>query len=221
MGLGFGVLNSVRPIKQRTFFENVMPYLASPVFATSLKHQVPGSYDIGYIDKRKHTGELVYTSVNNTEGFWGITLSGYQVGNGTTVHMSFDAVADTGTTLAILPDPLVRDYYSKVPGATHHLERVWYVPCNTTLPDLGLVINDNYTVSIPGEYIRYSNPDPKVNNCYGGVQAARNGAVLGSMFLKTQYVVFDYGQLRLGFAAQAKGNETRRLGRSRGLRLGR
>ncbi|EEP79408.1 predicted protein [Uncinocarpus reesii 1704] len=211
MGLAFGTLNRVNPVKQRTFFENAMPHLSAPVFAASLKHGAPGSYDVGYIDRQKYTGELNYLPVNKTDGFWSIEVAGYQVGNGPKIHLSFEGTADTGTTLALLPEQVVRAYYSQVPNAKLHNGRLWYFPCNTSLPDLGLMINEHYTATIPGHYIRYKNPTPRLNNdCFGGIQAARNGAVLGAMFLKSQYVVFDYGKLRVGFAPQAKGNATAR-----------
>lgn len=118
---------------------------------------------------------------------------------------------DTGTTFALLPAEIVKDYYDRIPGSEHYGGVAWYFPCNATIPDFGLRVTDNYTVYIPAEYIRYKQPSLKRNACFGGIQAARHFPILGSVFLKTQYTVFDYGQLRLGFApqaTQAKENKT-------------
>ncbi|KAI1921795.1 hypothetical protein LOZ12_002140 [Ophidiomyces ophidiicola] len=209
MGLGFGNLNMVRPRKQKTFFENAMAHLSMPVLAASLKHGAPGTYDFGFIDRKKYAGELAYLPVDNTEGYWNVTVAGYQIGrNGNKMNITFSALADTGTTLALLPEPIVNAYYSQVTGAEHVYKRVWYFPCNVTVPDFGLVINDNYTAFIPGEFVKYATPSVVKESCYGGIQASRNGAILGGMFLKSQYAVFDYGQVRLGLAPQAEGNKT-------------
>lgn len=112
-GFGFGSLNrgmlqrvhvgshvlipfppTVRPEKQKTFFENAMPHLSQPVFAANMKHNAPGSYDIGFIDRQKYAGELTYTPVNKTKGFWDVNLLGYQIGkNGSKIDAPFTASA--------------------------------------------------------------------------------------------------------------------------------
>lgn len=69
-----------------------MPNLSLPVFASYMRHQAPGSYDIGFIDRKKYTGELTYTPVNNTLGFWDVKVLGYQIGNGSAIDAPFDAI---------------------------------------------------------------------------------------------------------------------------------
>src|ERR1700722_10726988 len=79
----------VRPQKQSTFFDNVKSQLAAPVFATTLKHAAPGSYDFGHIDRRKYEGWLTYTPVNSFRGLWEFTADGYMVGDGYPVSNPF------------------------------------------------------------------------------------------------------------------------------------
>jgi hypothetical protein len=61
MGMGFGKANTVKPTKQRTFFENVMGSLKEPLFTAWLRPGMSkglGSYDFGWIDKRKYSVRL-------------------------------------------------------------------------------------------------------------------------------------------------------------------
>jgi aspergillopepsin I len=55
LGLGFGKTNTVKPQKQKTFFENIKDSLKKPVFTVSLKRNATGTYDFGYIDPAKYT----------------------------------------------------------------------------------------------------------------------------------------------------------------------
>jgi len=55
LGLGFGKTNTVKPQKQKTFFENIKDSLKEPVFTVSLKKNATGTYDFGFIDPAKYT----------------------------------------------------------------------------------------------------------------------------------------------------------------------
>lgn len=81
LGLAFSSINTVQPKTQTTFFDTVKSQLDSPLFAVTLKHKAPGSYDFGFIDKSKYTGSLTYADVDNSQGFWGFTADGYKVGS--------------------------------------------------------------------------------------------------------------------------------------------
>ncbi|KAI5307596.1 Type I transmembrane sorting receptor, partial [Ascosphaera atra] len=59
LGLSFSDENTAIP-KQKNFFANIIDELEEPVFTASLKHNAPGSYDFGFIDKSKYTGEIKY-----------------------------------------------------------------------------------------------------------------------------------------------------------------
>ena len=83
----------VQPRRQATFFDNVKPQLAAPVFAATLKHAAPGSYDFGYVDKSKYKGSLTYVPVDSSRGYWGFTSDSYVVGNGSPVSTPIDGIA--------------------------------------------------------------------------------------------------------------------------------
>jgi hypothetical protein len=199
-------INTVRPTQQKTFFDTVKPNLAAPLFAVTLKYHAAGTYDFGYIDTTKYTGSITYVNVNTANGFWEFTASGYSVGTGATRSASVDAIADTGTTLMYLPQTIVSAYYAQVSGSKNDATQGGYTfPCSATLPAFGIVIGGT-KFTVPGKYINYAPLSTGSSTCFGGLQSdADIGiSILGDIFLKSKYVVFESnGAPRLGFAQQA------------------
>ncbi|KAI5288550.1 Type I transmembrane sorting receptor [Ascosphaera aggregata] len=200
IGMAFSSINSARP-RQNTFFENIANNLDEPLFTASLKHNAPGSYDFGFIDKTKYTGELTYTDVDSSDGFWNITVDSYSVGNQT--GEGFTAVIDTGTTLVLIDEEVVNTYYRQVKGARFdYWGGLYAFDCNSELPDFTLKINSK-EAKIPGKLIKWAEQE---GECVGGIQSSNGGDnILGDIFLKSQYAVFENknGSPRFGFAPQA------------------
>lgn len=113
-------------------------------------------------------------------------------------------IADTGTTLAMLPDAVVKDYYSQVTGAQDSTTEGGYVfPCASTLPDFSFGVGTG-SVTIPGSYINWAAVDTTNTTCYGGIQsdASIGFSIFGDIALKAAYVVFDGAEGRVGWAAK-------------------
>ena len=205
LGLAFDTLNTVKPTAQKTFFSNVADSLSAPLFTVDLKKGAPGTFDFGYVDDSKHTGDVAYVDVDNSQGFWGFTASGYAVGDGQVGGDSIAAIADTGTTLLYLPDNIVSDYYGQVDGAQNDQQQGGYTyPCDATLPDISFGIG-SYTAVVPGSYVNYAPTDDSGSTCFGGIQSASGIGfnIFGDIFLKSQFVVFQGGDSpQLGFAAK-------------------
>ena len=143
--------------------------------------------------------------MDNSRGFWGFTCSGYKIGDGELTDANIDSIADTGTSLLLLPNNVVDDYWSAVEGAENSQTQGGYVfDCGATLPDLALQI-EGYSAVVPGSYMSYA-PTGQGNECFGGLQGSGNIGVniFGDVFLKAQFVVFSNadGGPQLGFAAK-------------------
>ena len=149
---------SVKPQQQKTFFDTAIAegILEQNLFTVDLKKGAPGTYDFGFIDDSKHTGEITYTPIDNSQGFWQFTGTGYQVGDGEFQDTSIDAIADTGTTLLLVKDDIVSAYYAQVDGAAYDNSQAGYTfPCSADLPDFTVGIG-NYHAVIPGSFINYA-----------------------------------------------------------------
>lgn len=121
-----------------------------------MKKGAPGSYDFGFIDSSKYTGDITYTAVNNGQGFWEFTGTGYGVGNGQFQSSSIDAIADTGTTLILVDDDIVSAYYGEVNGAQYDNSQGGYTfDCSSDLPDFILGI-ENTKFTVPGSFVNFA-----------------------------------------------------------------
>ena len=204
LGLAFSSINTVTPDQQQTFFANAESSLDAPLFTADLKKGEPGSYNFGYIDSSAYTGTITYTDVDNSQGFWGFTSSGYTVGSGSAVSESIAAIADTGTSLLLLPDDVVSAYYDEVSGSSNSESDGGYIfDCSTTLPDLTLTI-EGYDAVVPGSYLNYAPNSDGSSTCFGGLQSSSGvgQSIFGDVFLKSQFVVFSDASSgpQLGFA---------------------
>lgn len=206
LGLAFSSINTVTPNQAQTFFANAESGLDAPLFTANLKKGEPGSYDFGYIDSTQYTGDITYTDVDNSQGFWGFTSSGYAVGSGDAVSESIPAIADTGTSLLLLPDDIVSAYYAQVSGSQNSNSDGGYIfDCTATLPDITLTI-EGYGAVVPGSYINYAPVSDGSSTCFGGIQSNTGvgQSIFGDIFLKSQFVVFSDAASgpQLGFAAK-------------------
>ena len=230
-----------------TFMDNVRDQLAAPLFTANLKSTIPGTYSFGFINETEHVGgDIFYTPVDDASIYWTFTVAGYRhvfPANGTEVGSAeddggvekrqessppppvvqeypFAAIADTGTTLALLPDSVVADYWLRVPGSRY--DESWAAivfPCAASLPDWEFYVDgeaegpgdhgggaqqqqQQYRGVVPGRYMNYG----RINStfCYGGLQSSDGigFSVFGGTVLKAQFVVFDLGGMRLGWAGK-------------------
>ncbi|KAI1813402.1 eukaryotic aspartyl protease [Poronia punctata] len=204
VGLAFSVLNTVKPTKQPTFFANAVKALATPLFTANLKPSQPGTYNFGFIDPTEFTGAITYVPVNAGAGLWEFTIEGFIVGSSPTIDTRHQAIADTGTTLLLVPDSIAAAYYAQVAGAVKEPAAGGYVfPCSQSLPSYTAMIG-SYQATIPGDLINFAPVDATM--CFGGIQTLPPGfnfAIYGDIFLKSQFVVFHGGnEPQLGFATK-------------------
>lgn len=159
LGLGFSSINTVKPQKQKTFFDNIMSSLEQPLFTANLRHATVGSYEFGRIDASQFQGPLSFTPIDNSRGFWEFGSKSFAVGGGE-VQINDEAspaIADTGTSLMLVDDTVVQAYWSKVEGANldKKLQAVVF-PCDAQLPDFHVAIGSNYMAKIPGPLMSFS-----------------------------------------------------------------
>lgn len=207
LGLGMSIGNTVKPVQQLTFFDNIKVFLTSPVFTADLKAAAPGTYGFGFIGN-SYTGNIQYAPIDQTSQYWKFAITGYRVGpetvagnpNSGYTTRPLLAIADTGTTLLLLPDDVVSAYWYTVAGAAFDADWAAILfPCTATLPDFTFGIG-LYKAVVPGRYLNYGKADE--TRCYGGLQTQGDVGfgILGDIALKAQYAIFDQGNMKVGLA---------------------
>ena len=212
LGLAFRKLNSVSnhgmPDPQNTPMENMMSQGDVPkdaqVFTCALYSVRDGDdnseskesfYTFGFIDSDlvKSSGQdITWIDIETRRGFWEFSSPTVSI-NGHTIKRSNNyAIADTGTTLALMSDEVCEALYKAIKGATYSNKYMgWVVPTSVTLDDLPefkIGVGRNEFV-IQKEDLLYGLADEKL--WYGGVQSRGKNSfdILGDTFLKSVYAV--------------------------------
>ncbi|OJJ65017.1 hypothetical protein ASPSYDRAFT_54389 [Aspergillus sydowii CBS 593.65] len=212
VGLGFSSINTVKPKKQKSFFETVAEVLDEPVLGVSLVSGGVGEFEFGTINKSKFKGDLVNASVDASGGFWKFESPLYRVGDGEMKKhdKATSTIADTGTSLMLLEQIVVDAYYEKVHGAQYATSASgWIYPCSAELPNLSIAVGPQHLATVPGNMINFAEVGTNTTTgeavCYGGVQSNQglDMQILGDTFLKAFYVVFDQRGPSIGFGVPA------------------
>lgn len=162
-----------------------------------------GTYNFGYIDTTAYTGDITYTSVSTSQGFWEWTSTGYSVGSGSFVSTSIDGIADTGTTLLYLPASIVSAYYAQISGSSNSASAGGYIyPCSATPPSFTFGVGSS-RITIPGDYMDFGPISTGSSSCFGGIQSSADIGIniFGDVALKAAFVVFD-STPKLGWASK-------------------
>lgn len=204
VGLAFSNINTVQPQQQQTFFDNAQSSLDAPIFAAYLPANADGAYDFGFTDDSKYTGSLKYTDVDSSNGFWEYPSTSYKVGSKTYSSSGYTGITDTGTTLLLMGDTAVDNYYAAVSGASYDSSQGGYTfPCSANLPTLSVRIGPTNYATVPGSVLNFGTVSG--STCFGGLQSVGGGSqnIYGDVFLNANYGVFDASGPSFGFAPLA------------------
>ncbi|KAM0425753.1 hypothetical protein ACHAPT_009001 [Fusarium lateritium] len=227
VGLGFSSINTVQPEKQKTFFAGTNAQHGNTLFTADLQQDAPGKYNFGFVDKSAFTGDIAFTDVDSSSGLWTFTSTGFSVGKDALSQTPLTGIADTGTSLLLLPGEVNQAYYSQVKGA--QLDQAaggFTFPCDSDLPDFSFGVG-KAAITIPGAFMNFA-PVPgsataglnkrryrhkfsglkaaaagqASGMCFGGLQSSDSAGIniFGDVALKAAFVVFDGGNSRIGFA---------------------
>ncbi|KAM3560176.1 hypothetical protein ARSEF4850_003780 [Beauveria asiatica] len=190
IGFGFDSDNTASP-QQKTPFSNLKPHLDQPIFTVDIKHRADGTFGFGFIDDSKYTGNITYTDVDPSGGYWGITSTGYQIGDDEFVETNYSGIVDTGGSAFVVPSAAYRAWRSKFPAGA--------ITAQTVLPDFTFGI-EGARIRVPGNNLKEKESDGtySLNIDEGG----ESSAYFGSPSLTGAYVVFEDGDNgpRLGWA---------------------
>jgi len=121
--------------------------------------------------------------------------------NGKVIERSGNTcILDTGTTLALVDDTILSDIYGAIEGAEFDQQQGgWKYPENAAVPDVEFAIGDK-SYKVNAKDFPFGAADS--GYLFGGIQSRGDLTfdILGDVFLKSVYVVFNQGETTVGLA---------------------
>lgn len=213
VGLGYSVTEGVPTLWEGLILKQIPD---SPVFSTYIDEtETTGAFIMGGVDLARYKGDIIWTDVAQKSGvYWGlevfkISLGSFNIEGGDL--SGINAVIDTGTSLAVFPQDMAHKL-----NAALNLPRIdiggpsdnyYGFPCpdgnvpSSTLPELTMTIANNRLVFAPQDYM-FVYPDNKGQLvCISGIIGSdMDHIIVGNLFLRKYYLVFDQWFRKIGFA---------------------
>jgi hypothetical protein len=204
LGLGF---TSISIDGATTVFENALKQnkLDQPIFSFYLGDNAPGELTFGGYDSSKFEGDLKYVHLDAAT-YWQITLDKVVAGDfEKTSSDKITAIVDSGTSLLTGPKADIAKIAAAV-GATPNIVGEYTIDCKKLdeIPDVVFTIGG----------VEYTIPGKKTviqaqGTClfaFMGMDFPAPGPqwILGDVFMREYYTVFNYNDKTIGFAKAKK-----------------
>ncbi|XP_075706767.1 gastricsin-like [Rhinoderma darwinii] len=180
--------------------------LNNPIFSVYMGSQ-SGEVIFGGVDNSLYSGQILWAPVTQ-DVYWQIGIDEFSINGQATGWCSqgCQAIVDTGTSPLTVPQQYMDTLLQSL-GAQQGQNGEFLINCNNVqnLPPISFTINGNQFPIPPSEYIIQNN-----GYCSVGVEVtylpSQNGQplwILGDVFLRQYYSVYDMSNNRVGFAQAA------------------
>ncbi|XP_029428185.1 gastricsin-like isoform X2 [Rhinatrema bivittatum] len=164
-----------------------------------------GEVIFGGTDPTLYTGDIYWTEVTE-QAYWQIAIEEFAINGQATGWCSqgCQGIVDTGTSLLTVPEQYMDDLLASI-GAEKNESGESVLMCSEiqTMPTISFTINGASLPLTPSAYVLQSN-----GTCFLGISStyvpSQNGQplwILGDVFLREYYTIFDFGNNQIGFAA--------------------
>uniref|UniRef100_A0AAY4DLC8 Peptidase A1 domain-containing protein n=1 Tax=Denticeps clupeoides TaxID=299321 RepID=A0AAY4DLC8_9TELE len=184
--------------------------LQSDIFAFYLSSGGQGSeVAFGGVDQNMYTGQIYWTPVTS-ESYWQIGIQAFLVGGQATGWCSqgCQAIVDTGTSMLTAPQQVLGSLMQSI-GAQQDQYGQYVVDCSqvSSLPTLTFTISGVDFPLPPSAYVSQVNQwaicTINITPTYLPSQNGQPLWILGDVFLRQYYSVYDRANNQLGFATAA------------------
>ena len=157
-----------------------------------------GELNFGAPDTKRFIGNLSYSDTVSDGPLWEIAIEDIGVNGVSCNFTGKSAIVDTGTSFVLMPPADAQLLHAQIPQSQQDGD-VFNVPCTSTLPIHITVMGVSYNISSK-DYLgsRVGNGDLCSSNIIGRQTFGPNQWLLGDVFLKNVYTVFDFDNSRLG-----------------------
>ena len=207
-----------------TFFPSLMltsPSLAVISFWYNTKDDSnpnSGEITIGGVDTTRFVGELDYLPISSVRSYWSVSFDGVTDSDGNNLStLSGSIIVDTGTSVVLLPYSLVNSLYKRMNASDDGV-----LDCATadSLPPIVFYLGKTgVPLTLSGKDLYFTLPCSTGTCCHSIFYAGGDGdiSILGALFLRNFYTVYDYDKARIGFGTLVGKDSA--LKKSGGLRV--
>lgn len=196
LGLGFEdlALGGATTVFKNAIDQNAV---ALSVFAFDLGDSQDGELTIGGYDASKFTGDISWVSLSEPK-YWLIDVEDIKAGSFSSG--ATNGIVDSGTSLITGPTREIAKIAATV-GASANMLGQYTIPCDRVeaLPDLEFVIAGR-TFAVTGRELVIEAAGTCLFGMMGMDIPAGPQWILGDVFMRQYYTIFDYGNKRVGFA---------------------
>ncbi|CAO2658442.1 Nn.00g061650.m01.CDS01 [Neocucurbitaria sp. VM-36] len=169
-----------------------------------------GELNLGAVNKARFSGDLNYLdTLDNDTGFWEIPLSSASV-DGAAITLSGgtrSAIIDTGTSFILMPPADASALHAAVPNAQANSKdkQTFSVPCDTSARLAFTFGNTAYNIS-SADWVggKVSESEGMCRSNVIGLQTfGATQWLVGDVFLKNVYSVFDFERGSVGFGVKS------------------
>jgi len=196
LGLGFEKLSLGGA---NTVFKNAIDQkvVSQPVFSFALGDNKDGELTLGGYDDSKFNGEIAWVKLSEAS-YWLIDIDDITVGRISSGKTN--GIVDSGTSLITGPTTEIAKIAHSV-GASRNIVGEYTIDCAKVpdLPDLDFNINDKVW-KVPGKDLVIEASGTCLFALMGMDIPTGPKWILGDVFMRQYYTIFDYGSERVGFA---------------------
>ncbi|XP_050813076.1 gastricsin-like [Gopherus flavomarginatus] len=167
-----------------------------------------GELLFGGIDSDLYSGQIVWTPVTQ-DAYWQIGIEGFSVDGQSSGWCSSgcQGIVDTGTSLLTAPQSIFSQLMEDI-GAQENSDGEYVVSCSSidSMPTISFTISETSFPLSPYAYVLQSDSTECVVGISPTYLPSQNGQplwILGDVFLRSYYSVYDLGNSQVGFAPAA------------------
>ncbi|KAL8828939.1 MAG: hypothetical protein Q9191_002309 [Dirinaria sp. TL-2023a] len=188
--------------------------LPANLFGVALQRESDGSTNgelsFGAPDSSQYTGDLSFSDTLSNGKLWEIPVDDAAFSGKKCKFTGKSAIVDTGTTFVLLPPDDSKVLHSQIPQSVQDGE-MFHLPCSTKEPIQIIISGVSYNITSK-DYVGkpVKGGDMCESNIIGRQAFASNQWLLGDVFLKNVYTVFDFDKERIGALVSQGGRRWKR-----------
>lgn len=209
LGLGFSniAVNGVTPPLYNMIEQNLIsePLFSVWINSSSSPDLQGGEILFGAINQARYEGSITYAPVTR-KGYWEVTMDALMIGEETLVSSTKRAAIDTGTSLIAGPSIEV-DTIAEQLGGVKQFTGMYTVDCSALdkLPEISFTFNGTKFPLKPQDYVLETQGICILGFLGLDIPAPAGPLwVIGDIFLRVYYTIYDLGASKVGFAKSVR-----------------